>query len=67
MLLVCCVAGLLGLLSAATGFGAEATRIKVKEVKLVAGISLVCFDELDLSWPFLIWVRAKIVSLLFMY
>lgn len=29
-LLVCCVVGLLGLVSAATGFAAEATRIKVK-------------------------------------
>ncbi|XP_062001365.1 protein VASCULATURE COMPLEXITY AND CONNECTIVITY [Rosa rugosa] len=35
VLLVCCVAGLLGLLSAATGFGAEATRIKGSQVQFV--------------------------------
>jgi hypothetical protein len=30
VLVLCSVVGLLGLLSVATGFGAEATRIKVK-------------------------------------
>ncbi|KAL6132324.1 hypothetical protein ACLB2K_070695 [Fragaria x ananassa] len=34
-LLVCCVVGLLGLVSAATGFAAEATRIKGSQVQFV--------------------------------
>ena len=37
VLLVCCVVGFLGLLSAATSFGAEATRIKV------TFLSVLCF------------------------
>ncbi|GAV86951.1 DUF1218 domain-containing protein [Cephalotus follicularis] len=35
-LIVCSVVGFLGLLSAATGFGAEATRIKASEVQLTS-------------------------------
>lgn len=34
VVLVCSVGGLLGLLSAATGFAAEATRIKVQIITL---------------------------------
>ncbi|XP_050386489.1 protein VASCULATURE COMPLEXITY AND CONNECTIVITY [Argentina anserina] len=34
-LIVCCVVGLLGLVSAATGFAAEATRIKGSQVQFV--------------------------------
>ncbi|PQM41252.1 uncharacterized protein Pyn_13349 [Prunus yedoensis var. nudiflora] len=36
VLLVCCAVGLLGLLSAATGFGAEKTRIKGSQVQFVS-------------------------------
>ncbi|KAB2612208.1 hypothetical protein D8674_042008 [Pyrus ussuriensis x Pyrus communis] len=36
VLLVCCAVGLLGLLSAATGFGAEGTRIKGSQVQFVS-------------------------------
>ncbi|KAM1055010.1 hypothetical protein ACFX2I_002291 [Malus domestica] len=36
VLLVCCAVGLLGLLSAAAGFGAESTRIKRSQVKFVS-------------------------------
>lgn len=44
VLLVCCAVGLLGLLSAATGFGAEKTRIKVNR-KILSGF---CLDLLVL-------------------
>lgn len=44
VLLVCCAVGLLGLLSAATGFGAEVTRIKVNRKRL----SGFCLDLLVL-------------------
>ncbi|PON97019.1 hypothetical protein TorRG33x02_070690 [Trema orientale] len=36
VLVVCCGVGLLGLLSAATGFGAEATRIKGSQVQFIS-------------------------------
>ncbi|BBG98470.1 Protein of unknown function D [Prunus dulcis] len=36
VLLVCCAVGLLGLLSAATGFGAEVTRIKGSQVQFIS-------------------------------
>nr|ACU19954.1 unknown [Glycine max] len=36
VLILCCVVAFLGLLSAATSFGAEATRIKVSQVHFVA-------------------------------
>ncbi|KAL5568171.1 hypothetical protein UlMin_024746 [Ulmus minor] len=36
VLLISCVVGFLGLLSAATGFGAEATRIKGSEVEFIS-------------------------------
>lgn len=39
-LVICCVVGLLGLLSASAGFGAEATRIKVPTVEFLLGSSL---------------------------
>ncbi|TQD85847.1 hypothetical protein C1H46_028547 [Malus baccata] len=38
VLLVCCAVGLLGLLSAATGFGAEGTRIKGSQVQFVSTV-----------------------------
>lgn len=36
VLLICFVAGFLGLLSAATGFGAEGTRIKVNKLNTLS-------------------------------
>ncbi|KAJ4720985.1 Protein of unknown function (DUF1218) [Melia azedarach] len=36
VIVICCVVGFLGLLSAATGFGAEATRIKGSEVQITS-------------------------------
>ncbi|XP_061357349.1 protein VASCULATURE COMPLEXITY AND CONNECTIVITY isoform X1 [Gastrolobium bilobum] len=38
VMVVCCVVGFLGLLSAATSFGAEATRIKTSQVQFITPI-----------------------------
>lgn len=43
VLLICFVAGFLGLLSAATGFGAEGTRIKVNKLKYSLYMDLFAF------------------------
>ena len=43
VLLICFVAGFLGLLSAATGFGAEGTRIKVNKLNTSLYMDLFAF------------------------
>lgn len=47
MLLICSVVGLLGLVSAAAGLGAEATRVKVSTYFL----SFYLFSSHLSSWP----------------
>lgn len=60
VLIVCGFVGFLGLLSAATGFGAEATRIKVRKNRNKK-VLIFHFGGLDLG--FVIWVCFKLLFL----
>ncbi|XP_061357350.1 uncharacterized protein LOC133301692 isoform X2 [Gastrolobium bilobum] len=51
VMVVCCVVGFLGLLSAATSFGAEATRIKTSQVQFITPIQCIKSHRIpDSNW-----------------